>query len=297
MTKLFEGDFKDFDKFKECRRLGIFDSGVGGLSIIKYLNDKQNVLSSDKNNKEIIYLADSGRFPYGTKSAQEILTYTKQIIQWFETQNVDLIVFGCNTASAIAGKFVYSMTNLPVLDLVEPVARYVSQLGLRVGILATQATVRSHAFLHAIKNHAPLLKVQEIASAELVNIVENGLVDDDRTKILLSNYIDLFREQKSQIVVLSCTHFSFLKDSLLQLIGNEMQILDPAELIANILTPDISSINSTAIQTLEHKELITKFFVTGNLESFSATAKKCLGYPIKNVNHLSISELQSLTTA
>jgi len=302
MTKSRQDE--EFDKFvykfKKYRRLGIFDSGVGGLSILKYLNeyldDKQLAANFLQNNKEIIYIADNGRFPYGTKSNNEILTYTEQIIRWLEQREVDLIIFGCNTASAIASKQVSKMTALPVLDLIEPVARYVSRLGLKAGILATQATIQSHAFSVAIKRYAPLLEVQEIASAQLVNIVENGDIASKETENLISGYIDQFLSNDTQIIVLACTHFSFLQNSIVRLVNGRMQIFDPAQLIAQMLTAPHQdddhltrkSISSTCVTK-------TTFFVTGNVETFANTASKCLGYSLKNVNPLLLGDLESLS--
>ena len=250
---------------------------------------------SNSKNKEIIYIADSGRFPYGTKSPEQIIAYTEQIIHWLEQKEVDQIVFGCNTASAIAGKRVLEMTQLPVLDLVDPVARYLSQLGLKVGILATQATVNSHAFAKAIKSYAPQLSVQEIASAELVNIVEKGDIKSKETKRLLTNYLEQFACLGTQIIVLSCTHFSFLKDIILELVDKDVQILDPAEVIVQMLLPSQGRLNSANQNTKIFKNVIEPtFFVTGDREAFCQTAAKCLGYPIKNVNQLSIKDLESL---
>ncbi len=305
MTKFKQANIKGFDKSKEYRRLGIFDSGVGGLSILKYLSkdmDDKPLTSlgaqdnKSKNTKEIIYLADNGRFPYGEKSPSQIISYTEQIVHWLEQKEVDLVVFGCNTASAIAGKKIIEMTTLPVLDLIDPVAQYVSQLGLSVGILATEATVKSGAFSKAIKSYAPKLTVKEMASAQLVNIVERGNTESKETKDLLANYVKKFINSGTEIIVLSCTHFSFLKEIILTLVDDNIQVLDPSELIAQMLTSyghheekQLSTSRSFLKNSLE-----PTFFATGDVETFCRTAAKCLGYPLKNVNHLAIADLESL---
>ncbi len=302
MIEFSPQDFKDFDKFKDyakfgqLKRLGIFDSGIGGLSLLKYLraqslDDKQN----NRNKKEIIYLADSGRFPYGMKSPKEIFTYTQQIIHWLEQKNVDLIVFGCNTANAIAGDELNQITQLPILDLIDPVAKYVSTLGLNIGVLATQATVNSHAFSKAIRAYAPKLSITEIAATQLVNIVERGDITSKETQDLLADYANQFVSQGAELIILGCTHFSFLKDYLLPLIDKRIQILDPAELVVQLLTKfsqhddqltdNLSCTNFTSEPT---------FFVTGDKEAFASSASRCLGYPLKNVNQLAIAHLECL---
>jgi glutamate racemase len=299
MIKFNSPDFKDFDKFKDyakfgqLRRLGIFDSGIGGLSLLKYLcsqspNDKQN-------NKEIIYLADSGRFPYGMKNPKEIFIYTKQIIRWLEQKNVDLIVFGCNTANAVTGDKLSQITQLPILDLIDPVAKYVSTLGLNVGVLATQATVNSHAFSKAIKAYAPELSIVEIAATQLVNIVETGDITSKETQDLLADYANQFASQGAEILILGCTHFSFLKDYLSPLIDKHIRILDPAELIAQLLTK-FFQYDDQLTDNLSCANFVGEptFFVTGDKEAFVNNASRCLGYPLKNVNQLSIANLECL---
>ena len=184
---------------------------------------------------------------------------------------------------------------MPVLDLVEPVARYVSRLGLKVGILATEATVQSRAFSNAIKKYAPHLQVKEIASARLVSIVERAEIMSQETEELLAGYVEQFSAVGTEVIVLSCTHFSFLKDSLLQLTGKNIQILDPAELIAKMLISGSDGIKDLNQEWVPRAgSIATTFFVTGNKESFICSASKCLGYPIKNVKHLPVTTLESL---
>ena len=311
----------DWQQFKHCKRIGVFDSGVGGLSILRQLTaidkpetiykpnreitDGDQVLQKsgnlsqallpEKTERQFIYVADTGRFPYGNKTSAEILVYTQQIIRWLENRGVDLIIFGCNTASAIVSNEIYKMTNLPVLDLIQPTANYLGKLGLKTGVLATQATVNSHAFANAIKQYSPNLPVKEIAAAQLVNIVEAGKIKSAETQQLLTNYIQQFSSSGTEIIVLGCTHFSFLKEPLSQLSGKQMQILDPASLLISLLQQAESQNNNLAHTSSVFSQTInesnTIFFVTGNRDAFVNTAQICLGYPLKNVNHLSLNDL------
>ncbi len=297
MIKFSTQDFRGFDKFKEYakfgqyRRLGIFDSGIGGLSLLKYLGAK--VQDDKQDNKEIIYVADTGRFPYGTKSPNEIFSYSHQIIYWLEQNNVDLIVFGCNTANAIVGDKLKQITRLPVLDLIDPVAKYVSTLELNVGVLATQATVSSRAFSKSIKAYAPELSVTEIAATQLVNIVERGDIASKETQDLLSNYAKQFAAQGAEVIILGCTHFSFLKDYLLLLIDEPTRILDPAELMVQLIT-NFSQNDDQLTDNLSYSNIAgrTTFFVTGDKDVFARSAQRCLGYPLKNVNKLAIDDVE-----
>ncbi len=291
MSNLLENT--QWQNFEHCRHVGIFDSGVGGLSILRQLTaiDKaaEIIHSSDditKESKQFIYVADTDRFPYGNKTSAQILLYTQQIVRWLESKHVDLIIFGCNTASAIAGKQIHQMTNLPVLDLIQPTASYLGKLGLKTGVLATQATVNSHVFADAIRQFNPKLQVEELASAQLVNIVETGRMKSKETEELLNHYIEQFSSSGTEIIVLGCTHFSFLKEPLARLSGKKIQILDPADLIKSLLLP--SPTFDGAIN-----EGQAKIFVTGNKDTFINTARSCLGYPLKNVNHLSLNSLTS----
>lgn len=300
MIKFSSGYFKDFDKFNEYRKfaqkrsIGIFDSGIGGLSILRYLgsilDDKQN----KSNNKDIIYVADTGRFPYGTKSPQEIFTYSEQIIKWLEQKNVELIIFGCNTANAIISNRLKEITKLPVLDLIDPVAKYVSTSRRNVGVIATAATVNSRAYSKTIKLYSPDLHVSEIAAAELVNIIEKGNINSKETNELLSNYAQQFSSAGVGSIILGCTHFSFIKDYLSPLVQNEVQILDPAELIVSLIT-EFSSDDDQLTGNISYKNNVGRltFFVTGDRDAFALKASTALGYSVSAVNSLSIDALES----
>jgi glutamate racemase len=288
--------FSGYDKDKKIERIGIFDSGIGGLSVLKCLiQTSSNDKLTNRNNKEIIYVADNGRFPYGMKTPQQIYAYTEQIIHWLEKKDVDLIIFGCNTANAIVGKKIKEITKLPVLDLIDPVAKYVSQLQNNIAVLATEATVNSHAFSKAIKTYCSQLSVIEIAASELVNIVETGQINSKETDQLIAKYAQQFSKADIGTVVLGCTHFSFLKENFRSLMDKKTEIIDPAELLAQMIAKYSQDDHQLTDNFLypDHVRQLT-FFVTGDKESFTKIAIRCLEQPVKNVNQLSMNDLELL---
>lgn len=279
---------------RNCSRIGLFDSGVGGLSVLKEL---QAYASSSGRDIEFVYVGDTARCPYGNRTADEIRFFVEEIVLWLNEQKVDAVIMACNTSAALALPYAKLASSVPVIDLIGPTANYVSTIATRVGVMATAPTVRSRAFSRAITSLNPQAQVFEIACPDLVPIIESGKIDSPGTEKVLLKYVDAMKEAKVEAIILGCTHFPFLRKHLQNLLGGDIKLIDPAEsLTAESIGVLKKFINETSSH-LETEELApdvafnTRFHVTGIAEQFSIAASICLGQSVPSPVGLSLDEL------
>lgn len=206
--------------------IGIFDSGVGGISVWKELYGLMP-------NSDFIYVADSAHCPYGRKSADEIIALTKKISEFLIKKNVTLIVVACNTATAAAIKYLRSHFSIPFVGM-EPAikpAALESKTGI-VGVLATAGTFKGSLYLSTLTKFASNVKVIEQIGDGLVELVENGKTSGSEVETLLHKYIDPIMEAGADKLVLGCTHYPFLIDAIKKVSKNKLEIINPAPSVA-----------------------------------------------------------------
>ena len=198
-------------------RIGLFDSGVGGLTVLKTLINKYP-------NNEYIYYGDTLNNPYGNKTKEELLTLSKQNIEFLINKKVDLIIIACGTVSSNCLNELKELYNIPIISIINPTIDYLNNNNYKnIGIIATNATINSHIFKNNLNNN-----VYEIATPKLVPLIESNNLDNI-DKILheyLDNYIN-----KIDILVLGCTHYPIIKDNIKKIFDNNIEILDMSELI------------------------------------------------------------------
>ena len=205
--------------------LGIFDSGVGGLTVLKAI---QEVLP----NEDLVYLGDTARLPYGTKSPTSILRYATQATEKLKDQRIKLLVVACNTASAVALPALQAaLSPLPVLGVVAPGAAAAVEVkkGGAHRLLATEATVRLGAYKKAIHALDPQATVSEQACELLVSLAEEGWLDGEIVTAIIKRYLkDLDEGPAPDTVILGCTHFPLLREALLGVVGPNIEVVDSA---------------------------------------------------------------------
>ncbi|MCR4428269.1 MAG: glutamate racemase [Caldiserica bacterium] len=203
--------------------IGIFDSGVGGLTVAK------EVISLLPN-ESIIYVGDDGRFPYGPRPREEVREFACEISDFLLSQGVKMIVVACNTVSSQAMDLLVPRYPIPVLGVIEDTALYAAPLSLkkRIGVLATPGTVNSNAYPQAFSRIDPQIKVVQVASQALVNLIENGSGGENGVKDFASKVISPFRELGVDVLILGCTHYPYLTKLMGELLGDQAQIVDPA---------------------------------------------------------------------
>ena len=199
------------------RPIGVFDSGVGGLTVLAELNRRLP-------DESTVYLGDNGRAPYGPRPAEEVRRFTAEAVDWLLRQDVKLLVLACNTATAHALPLVRAQSSVPVLGVVRPgaVAATAATRSHRVGVIATAGTVESGAYPAAIVEADAATHVAQLACPELVPMVEAGIVDGRRAESVLRAYLEplLAAEPGMDTLLLGCTHYPLLRESIERIVGD-----------------------------------------------------------------------------
>ncbi len=208
---------------KDERPIGIFDSGVGGLTVLKVFRDRYP-------GENFIYFGDTARVPYGTKSEKTVVRYSMENSKFLEKFDVKLIVVACNTSSSIALDVLKREFNVPVIGVVKPgslAAVKVTKTG-NVGVIGTEATVKSGSYRKEILLRAPLLNVYEKPCPLFVPLIEEGWIEDEITMLVAKRYLSYFKDGKVDTLVLGCTHYPLLK-SVIGKILEGVTLVDSAE--------------------------------------------------------------------
>lgn len=243
-------------------KIGVFDSGIGGLSVLGEL-----IKHFPEN--YFIYLADEGYFPYGTKTKEQIIKRGERIVSFFERERVDLIVVACNTISAVGLTHLKRRYKTPVIGVIDgAVERAVSKTKTgRIGVISTPLTANSHIYRERILLKLPKAEVREVGSQELVNIVEDGRLETSPVYQMAERILSPLKD--ADTLILGCTHFPPLEEIIKRILPST-QIVDPGKEIVFKL--------KEFIRCNSRKEL--KFYTTGDETSFKNKASVF----IKNFN-------------
>lgn len=244
--------------------IGIFDSGVGGLT---FLSQLQRVLP--KENKT--YFGDTARVPYGNRSPEEIQQFMRQTMAWMEGQGVKLVVAACNTSCALALEVVRKEFQTPIVGLILPGAKAAVQRGRRIGVIATQATVRSKAYTSAMKELDPTVEVFEVACPEFVPIVESGQLNSRQARKIAIQYLQPLLNEGIDTLVYGCTHYPHLEPLFKSFLSDYVTLVDPAVETALAVKRELQLLGLLSNSTKTGK---TSFFVSGEPSSFSRLAKR-----------------------
>jgi len=219
--------------------IGVFDSGVGGLTVLKAIRDALP-------NENLIYLGDTARLPYGTKSPTSIARYAAQATAKLLEYEIKMLVVACNTASAVALDSLREQMNpIPVLGVVEPGA--MAAVAARPGgshlVLATEATVWLGAYSKAISSRDPGARIREQACELLVSLAEEGWTDGDIADSIVRRYLNDAEDDafKANSIILGCTHFPLLRDTILAAVGDDVTVVDSASTTAAVVQDILKS--------------------------------------------------------
>ena len=205
--------------------IGIFDSGLGGLTVLKVLAEKFP-------NESFCYLGDIARLPYGNKSPETIRRYGLQILKFLKDQKVKALIIACNSASTVFLEE-HEFEGLPLLNVIGPgseAALRISQ-DKKIAVLGTSATIRSHAYEQTLKKLSPEVEVFEQACPLLVPLVEEGFVRDPITQLVAERYLAEIKKAGIKTVILGCTHYPVLKEDLKQVLGQDVNLVESGEVL------------------------------------------------------------------
>ncbi len=221
----------DFSHLSANQPIGIFDSGVGGLTVAKEI---KRLLP----NENLIYFGDTKHLPYGEKSREAIVGYSTKITQFLMDKNCKAVVIACNSATANALKEVLELVDsrVPVIDVINPVAEKVAyEIHNNVGVIATKATVNSGLYKKSIRKHNKFIKVDELATPLLVPAIEEGFRNHPITHSIIYNYLSNSKLKNIETLILGCTHYPLLLNEIKQYYGNRVRVIDSPTIVANQL--------------------------------------------------------------
>jgi glutamate racemase len=258
--------------------IGIFDSGVGGLTVYRALHER---LPSE----HFVYLGDTARVPYGTKSLSTVERYATENARFLEAHGIKLLVVACNTASALALPAIRKAVSVTVVGVIEPGARAAVEAasGKKIGVIATEATVHSAAYTSAIAKLNPNIAVTERACPLFVPLAEEGWADSDVGSMVAQQYLSELRTEDIGALVLGCTHYPILRNLISGVMGTDVPLIDSGEAAAaevqsllesrHLLAPARESelVDRQLCDDLDH------FYVTDAAERFAKVAERFLG--------------------
>jgi glutamate racemase len=257
--------------------IGIFDSGVGGLTVYRALHERLQ-------NERFVYLGDTARVPYGTKSLATVERYAVENSRFLQSHGIKLLVVACNTASALALPAIRKAVEVPVVGVIEPGARaaVLAANDGQIGVIATEATVQSHAYAKAIASIDPSLSVIEKACPLFVSLAEEGWAESDVARIVTSDYLSELKDKSVEVVVLGCTHYPILRKVIADAVGFDVKLIDSGEATAGeveLLLDRMQLANETRIFKQERQlcDDLDHFYVTDAAARFAKVAERFLG--------------------
>lgn len=259
------------------RPIGVIDSGLGGLSVVR-------VIQRELPNESVIFVGDEGHFPYGTKPQELIRQLVLKIGRFLEAQPVKLMVIACNTATAAALPTVQKKLSIPVIGVINPGATAaIESKAKRIGVIATDSTTKDGAYVRELQKLNPDVKVISKATQPLVAIVEHGKTGTVEAQKAVDEQLASFVQQPVDALILGCTHFPFLTNEIKQKLGTDVELIDPALETVNQVKKML-----TEKQLLSSQPASYQLYSTGNRDDLIAGADKWLQGHYDSCNNLMI---------
>ena len=258
--------------------IGIFDSGIGGLTVVRQL---MNILPKE----QLIYFGDTARVPYGTKSEKLIKQFALEDAAFLQQFGIKLLVVACNSASSVAIELLQSSLSIPVTGVIEPGVRAALEATdtKRIGVIGTTATIMSNAYHKKIKELAPDVKVFGQACPILVPLVEEGWLEDEITRMTVQKYMAPLIKNRIDTLILGCTHFPVIKNLIRQVVGPDIQLIDSGEETALVVRDMIRRLK---IERPSKSAGSVQFYVSDIPKKFDEVGTRFLGHPLVNAQRV-----------
>jgi glutamate racemase len=268
------------------RPIGVFDSGVGGLTVL-------HELLVQLPQEDFVYLADTARFPYGERSAKELQEFSLQIAEELVRRQVKLLVVACNSATAAAlpalqARMMQTTLGVDVIGVVRPGAVHAvaaTRTG-RVGLMATTATVQSGAYAEAVAAADPHVHLEQVPCPDLTEIIEGGFPFDQRVVDTVRRYCEPLREARVDTVILGCTHYPLVRPMLQRMLGPGVTIISSGAPLARQVE---HALGSRSLGSEREGEGEYSFLCTGDTDSFRALGTHFLQMPLGDVAHVDVA--------
>ena len=263
--------------------IGVFDSGVGGLTVAREIMRQIP-------NERIVYFGDTARVPYGSKSKDNIIKFSRQIIRFLQTENVKAIVIACNTASALALDEMQQEFDLPILGVVKPGAKVAVETTANkiIGLIGTEANIRSGVYTRYIKSLDDEAKVFEKACPLFVPLVEEGWLHDDITLQVASRYLEELKEKDIDTLIMGCTHYPLIRSTIRKVMGDKVNLVNPAYETAIELKNLLERDNLANKCDVDSPSSMYRFYVSDAEEKFKLFANSILPFDITMTKQINI---------
>ncbi len=262
--------------------IGVFDSGVGGLTILREL-------LKFLPHESVIYLGDTARVPYGTKSRSTVLKFTTQAIEFFATKGIKMLLIACNTSSSLALPELKDGFDFPIYGVIEPGVREalkVTRTG-RIGVIGTRATIASNIYERKLKALNPNLEVFSFPCPLFVPLVEEGWIDDPITYKVAQRYLDNLKKESVDTLILGCTHYPLIKDVIQYVMGKSVALVDSAWAFVYEIKEELKKLN---LENNSNNNPRYEFYVSDEPEQFKRLGSFFLGREISSVNRVDLEE-------
>ncbi|MGG3888662.1 glutamate racemase [Metabacillus fastidiosus] len=266
------------------RPIGVIDSGVGGLTVAKEI-----IRQLPK--EEIIYLGDTARCPYGPRPIEEVRKFTWELTDYLlKNHHIKMLVIACNTATAIALQEIQEAVDIPVVGVIVPGARTAIKItkNEHVGVIGTENTIESRAYEEALKLLNDRLTVESLACPKFVPLVESGEYEEREAEKIVKESLNPFRKSKMDTLILGCTHYPMLKNTIESVLGQSVKIISSGDETAREVSTILSYKNGLNLSDEKKQHL---FLTTGSKELFQEIASKWFEKPIKSVRKIMLNEL------
>lgn len=257
---------------KRNQPVGVFDSGLGGLTVVKELIRQLP-------GEDIIYYGDTARVPYGTKSKESIVRFSRENAKVLFKHKVKMIVVACNSSSSYALPALKKRFHLPIVGVIEPGAKKAIELTKlkKIGVIATSATVKSRQYEQTVKSFDSSMKVYSKACPLFVPLVEEGWFSKKPTTLVALEYLSHLKSKGIDTLILGCTHYPLLKNTLKKILGKKVRMVDSARETASEVR---KILNEHAIRNLSNARGKYKFYVNDRPQEFTRIAKQFLGMDV-----------------
>ncbi|MBN2219888.1 MAG: glutamate racemase [Kosmotogaceae bacterium] len=247
-------------------KIGVFDSGIGGLTVLKKL------MEAFPEGVSLHYFADTARVPYGSKPVETLRRYVREIFNLFAHLDVDAIVTACNTSDSILTQNDKSELSVPYFSIIDPTVRRIGESApnnSKVAIIATENTVKKSLYLRKLFRYESFSEILQRACPLFVPLIEEGIWEGEIVDSIVKYYLNDFAETEPDFLILGCTHYPFIKNSIEKFLPSKTKVVDPSEYIVR----DVADWATV----LSHEPSTVDYYVSGNIKFFQDILKRYLG--------------------
>ena len=267
---------------KKEKPIGVFDSGIGGLTVLKEIFRELPYEST-------IYLGDTARVPYGIRSPETVTRYSSENVRFLVSQDIKALVIACNTASSVSLEAIRGMVSVPVAGVIDPGAKTAaaSTKNKKVCVIGTAATIKSGSYSRAIKAIDPGIEVFGLACPLFVPLVEEGWTEGRIVSMIAEKYLENIKDKDIDTLVLGCTHYPLLKKVISEAIGQKVNLIDSAIETANEIRRILGALSLLKDSAIDS---FRKFYVTDSPDRFQEVGENFLG---EKINYIKKIELET----